>query len=186
MPVEHHLRFFPYFRAMILSPFQKMYSPCSDLLCILLLFIPTFSLVGQNVEINRQLAAYYATDIQSPERLEAALSLAHSYRDFSTDSVLKYATISKELAEQLRDTSSLANAYRQLGWSRGLMQQNIAQLIQDVQEAKSLAEQVDDSLEIVWAGLDLSRGFLAAQKCRKHSNWQMQVWHMQIDTIWAI
>ena len=153
---------------MIQNPSIHRYFPCS-ILPISFLFILGFSqiVLAQSSKINELRQAFYQSTLSNPEKLDASLTLAQSFRLFSTDSVLKYATTAQQLAEQLKDTSALAESYRQLGWSRGLMQQNIAQLIQDVLQAKSLAEQVNDSVKIVQAGLDLSRGFLAAQKMQE-------------------
>ena len=149
---------------MILNLSTKLFSPLSHLIWPFVLIILWHPVCSQTAEINQQRSVFNGANVPSPAKLEASLALAQSFRLFSTDSVLKYATTSMDLAEQFRDTSSLAAAYRQLGWSRGLMQQNIAQLIEDVTKAKNLAVQVGDSLEIMRAGLDLSRGLMATQK----------------------
>ncbi|MDW3649331.1 MAG: HAMP domain-containing sensor histidine kinase [Bacteroidia bacterium] len=131
---------------------------------LFLLFFPISLLsIAQTTEIE-SLRQNIASTTTPNDSLDHSLTLAQKLRPFSTDSVRKYAEIALKLAEQTEDKVGQAKAYRHLSWSRGLMVQNIAQLIQDATQALELAKSAADSLEIHMAGLALSRGFLAIQK----------------------
>ncbi|MEM8891787.1 MAG: histidine kinase dimerization/phospho-acceptor domain-containing protein, partial [Bacteroidota bacterium] len=131
----------------------------------LLLTFVTFSVlsIAQTPEIEN-IRQDLASSTTATDSLTPSLTLAQNLRPFSTDSVAKYASMALKLAEKEEDKLSQAKAYLQLSWSRGLMVQNIAQLIQDGTQALELAKVVGDSMEIHLAGLTLSRGFLAIQK----------------------
>lgn len=140
----------------------------SHILCFI---ISGFYLSAQNSRIEKQRNDMYATENPSSEFLKQRLALTQELRAYSTDSVLRHASACLSLAEKLNDARAQAEAYRQLAWSRGLMQQNIGQLIQDGNKALELAKVADDSLEIVQAGLILANGYVAIQNTSQASEY---------------
>ncbi len=101
---------------------------------------------------------------EDDQRLKLLSDLALAFKAYATDSVLAYALEYQKLAEEKNDSIALSESYRLLSWARGLMKQNVAQLIQDGQKALEIARQTRDSLSIIQSGLSLSTGFIALQK----------------------
>ncbi|MEM6800872.1 MAG: tetratricopeptide repeat-containing sensor histidine kinase [Bacteroidota bacterium] len=129
----------------------------------LLLLLSIGQIKAQSSKIN-QLRTELEAASSATESLSLELKLCQELRNFSTDSVFIHAEKAKIEAEALKDTASLASAYRQLSWARGLMRQDIAQLIQDATKSRELAQAVGDSLGVIRSGLALARGYLAIGK----------------------
>lgn len=128
------------------------------------LLLSTTGAIGQTPNIDNLREAHRKSQFPPAERLLSLSQMANSLKAFSADSVQKYALLYQQMAENQKDSAALSESYRLLAWSRGLMQQNIAQLIQDGQKALLIAEQAQDSLEIIYSGLVLTTGFVATRK----------------------
>lgn len=127
------------------------------------IFILNFTF-GQNFKINNIRQQLAQEELTPEEHLNSLSSLSNQLKAYSTDSVRKYALRYQELAIKYKNQPALSESYRLLAWARGLMQQNIAQLLKDGQQALQIAEEANDSLGIVYSGLMLTTGLIAMRK----------------------
>ncbi|MCI4671725.1 MAG: ATP-binding protein [Bacteroidia bacterium] len=135
----------------------------------IILLLAVFILFCNSVEAQSPKLDAYKKEalnlpLESAKRLKLLAEVSRDLRAFAVDSVSKYALEYQETAIAQSDTTALIESYRLLSWSRGLRQQNIAQLVKDGQTALQLAQTIGDSLEILKTGLSLSAGYIPMRK----------------------
>ncbi|MEL6132065.1 MAG: HAMP domain-containing sensor histidine kinase, partial [Bacteroidota bacterium] len=114
------------------------------------------------------------TQSTSSTQTTLLLDLAEAFKQVSADSVQSYALEGQEMATKQKDTLSLIRAYRQLGWARGIMQQDMGQLESDATAALELAEAIRDEEQVALIYLDLARAYMGVQQGGKAESYSNQ------------